>query len=72
MLGAKLGQGKGAAFDGRTPDQVYCGKANKLGDELAARRRQARAERLVTNRATSYSECASQGPASEVVSRDAA
>ncbi len=60
------------AFDGRTPDEVYFGTANNLGDELAARRRQARAERLVTNRAIACSECASQGPPAELVSHDAA
>ncbi|MBN2191561.1 MAG: transposase, partial [Polyangiaceae bacterium] len=61
-----------AAIDGRTPDEVYFGTPNNLADELAAGRRQARAERLVNNRAIACSECASQGPPAEVVSRDAA
>lgn len=60
------------AFDGRTPDEVYLGTATNLADELAARRRQARQDRLATNRAIACSECASQGPPAEVVSRDAA
>jgi hypothetical protein len=60
------------ACDGRTPDEVYFGTANNLADELAAGRRQARAGRLVSNRAIACSECASQGPPAEIVPRDAA
>ena len=46
------------AYDGRTPDEVHFGTANNLADELAARRRQAMAERLLNNRAIACSECA--------------
>ena len=41
------------AFNGRTPDEVYFGTGGEIEDELAARRRQARAERVATNRALS-------------------
>jgi len=52
------------AFNGRTPDEVYFATAVNLEQELADRRRQARAERVHLNREQSCEEClAREGPA---------
>jgi hypothetical protein len=60
------------AFSSRTPDEVYFGTAAEVEDELAERRRQARAERVVANRAVSCATCQPRGAPAEAVSRDAA
>jgi putative transposase len=60
------------AFNGRTPDEVYFGTGGEIEDELAERRRQARAERVVTNRALTCTTCQARGAPAEAVSRDAA
>ena len=59
-------------FNGRTPDEVYLGAATDLEDELAARRRQARAERVATNRALTRATCEPRGAPAEAISRDGA
>jgi len=60
------------AFNGRTPDEVYFGTATDLEDELAVRRREARAERVATNRALTCATCEPRGAPAEALSRDAA
>ena len=60
------------AFSGRTPDEAYFGTAAEIEDELAERRRQARAERVATNRAIMCATCESRGAPAEAISRDAA
>ena len=60
------------AFNGRTPDEVYFGTATDLEDELAVRRREARTERVATNRATTCATCEPRGAPAEDVARDAA
>ena len=59
-------------FNGRTPDEVYFGTATDLEDELAVRRREARTERVATNRATTCATCEPRGAPAEDVARDAA
>jgi len=61
-----------AAFNGQTPDEVYYRTAPNLADELAERRRQARAERIAVNRRLTCSGCeASQGESASVASEAA-
>jgi len=60
------------AFDGRTPDEVHFATATDLEDELAERRREARAERVVANRAVSCATCQPRGAPGEDVARDVA
>ena len=59
------------AFDGRTPDEVYFATGGEIEDELAERR-QARAERVVANRAVSCATSKPRGAPGEDVARDAA
>jgi putative transposase len=59
------------AFNDRTPDEVYFGTATDLEEELAVRRRLARADRVVANRAVSCATCEPRGMPAEAVSRDA-
>jgi len=51
---------------------VYFGAATDLEDELAVRRREARTERVATNRATTCATCEPRGAPAEDVARDAA
>ena len=60
------------AFNGQTPDELYFGTGGEIEEELAERRRQARAERVVANRAVSCATCEPRGQPAEAVSRDAA
>jgi transposase InsO family protein len=46
-----------SAFRGQTPDEMYFATGPQVPDELEARRREARMERLATNRATSCATC---------------
>jgi hypothetical protein len=46
-----------SAFRGQTPDEMYFATGRQVPDELEARRREARMERLATNRATSCANC---------------
>ena len=45
------------AFDGRTPDEVYFGQADRVHDRLRAARRQARRERMEHDRGQSCRVC---------------
>ena len=51
------------ALNGRTPDEVYFGRAGNIPAELANSRQVAREERLDTNRALSCEDCRASGPA---------
>ena len=46
-----------AAFEGQTPDEVYFGRGDQIPGELAARRRDARRERVARNRAVACAAC---------------
>jgi len=46
------------AFVGQTPDEIYFGRADGVGDHLTAVRHQARRERMVANRGESCRACA--------------
>ncbi len=59
-------------FNGRTPDEVYFGSGAEIEAELAARRRHALAERVLTNRAAQCATCDPRGAPVEGVARDAA
>ena len=61
-----------AAFEGRTPDEVYFGQRPELEQELRDARRRARAERMAANKATACTECIGREPPEELVSREAA
>jgi len=50
-----------SALNGRTPDEVYFGKAEATPAELAAARKVARKERLDANRALSCAACTATG-----------
>jgi putative transposase len=39
-----------SAFDGQTPDEMYCGRGVHVPDQLAEARREARRQRLKANR----------------------
>ncbi len=47
-----------AAFDGRTPDEVYFGHGDAVPEELAEARKRAREARIEANRRSSCSRCA--------------
>ncbi len=52
------------AFNGRTPDEVYFGRASNQENELAERRYRARVERVRLNWEQSCDECLTrEGPA---------
>ena len=55
------------AFSGQTPDEMYFGTAVDLPTELAAARRNARAERLAANRAMTCNQCSGQQASPPVV-----
>ena len=58
-----------SALNGRTPDEVYFGKAEDAPAELAAARRTARGKRLAANRVLSCAACtASRAPDANLVS----
>ncbi len=46
-----------SAFKGQTPDEMYRGTGKHLPEELAERRKTARAERLAANRSVSCGVC---------------
>ncbi len=46
-----------SAFQGQTPDEIYFGRSYKIPETLDLARRQARALRLVSNRASTCAEC---------------
>ncbi len=46
-----------SAFRGQTPDEMYYGRGNDVPDKLEAAKTQARAARLMANRATSCRAC---------------
>jgi len=46
-----------SAFRGQTPDEMYFGTGEGVPDDLKARRREARAKRMETNRARSCRVC---------------
>jgi len=46
-----------SAFDGETPDEMYFGTGEGVPEDLAARRKAARAKRMETNRARSCRVC---------------
>jgi hypothetical protein len=46
-----------AAFRGQIPDEIYCGRGERIPVELEAARRVARARRLAVNRAASCGRC---------------
>jgi putative transposase len=46
-----------SAFRGQTPDEMFFGRGDQIPDELDAARRQARADRLESNRALSCERC---------------
>ena len=50
-----------AVLGGRTPDEVYFGKAGTMPTQLADARKRARAERLAANRMLSCEACAVSG-----------
>jgi transposase InsO family protein len=52
-----------SALKGRTPDEVYFGRAKNIPEELAAARKVARKERLAANRTLSCQACVAPGPA---------
>jgi putative transposase len=52
-----------SAFEGQTPDEVYFGRGAQVPDDLAARRRVARQQRVATNRSTACSACPRAAPA---------
>ena len=60
------------AFNGRTPDEVSFGTGGEIEDELAERRCQARAERVVASRAVSCATCQPRGAPGDDVARDVA
>lgn len=51
-----------SAFQGQTPDEVYFGRGDDVPDELAARRRMARQQRVVSNRFAACSACPRWAP----------
>jgi hypothetical protein len=53
-----------AAFEGQTPDEVSFGRGDPIPSELAARRRDARRERVARNRAVACAACPRGRPAS--------
>lgn len=53
-----------SAFQGQTPDEMYFGRGDHVPDELAARRRAARQQRVARNRSASCSACPRAAPAS--------
>ena len=52
-----------AAFEGQTPDEVYFGRGDHIPGELAARRRDARGQRVARNRAVACAACLRAAPA---------
>ena len=52
-----------SALNGRTPDEVYFGRAENAPVELAAARRAVREERLAANRTVSCEACVACAPA---------
>jgi hypothetical protein len=46
-----------AAFEGQTPEEVYFGRGDQIPGELAARRRDARRQRVARNRAVACAAC---------------
>ena len=46
-----------SAFRGQTPDEMYYGRGKDVPDKVEAAKTQARASRLMANRATSCSAC---------------
>jgi putative transposase len=52
-----------SALNGRTPDEVYFGRAEDIPEELAGARKVARKERLAANRNLSCAACVAPGPA---------
>jgi hypothetical protein len=52
-----------SALNGRTPDEIYFGKAELIPEELAAARRMAQKERLAANWTLSCEACVAPGPA---------
>jgi len=51
------------ALNGRTPDEVYFGRAEDIPTRLATARKVARQERLAASRALSCEACVAPGPA---------
>jgi len=58
-----------SAFDGQTPDEMYFGRGEVVPDELAKKRREARARRVEENRKMACSSCPRSGA---IVSEDKA
>ena len=61
-----------AAFEGRTPDEVYFGQRLDLEQELREARRRARAERMAANRATAGTDCVEREPPDGLLSHEGA
>jgi hypothetical protein len=53
-----------SAFQGQTPDEMYFGRGAHVPDELDARRRTARQQRVATNRSAACSACPRAAPPS--------
>jgi hypothetical protein len=51
-----------SAFQGQTPDEMYLGPSDHLPDELAARGRAARQQRVAYNRSAACSACPRAAP----------
>jgi putative transposase len=51
-----------AAFEGQTPDDIYFGRGAQIPGELAARRRDARRQRVARNRAVACAACPRRAP----------
>ena len=51
-----------AAFEGQTPDEIYFGRGDQIPGELAARRRDARQQRVARNRAVACAACPRGAP----------
>jgi hypothetical protein len=51
-----------AAFEGPTPDEIYFGRGGQIPGELAARRRDARQQRVARNRAVACYACPRGAP----------
>lgn len=45
------------AFEGQTPDEIYFGRRARIPSDIAARRRDARRQRVARNRAVACAAC---------------
>ena len=59
-----------SALNGRTPSEVYFGKAVDVPEKLAAARAEARAARIEANRARKCDDCPTAGSFEQLAAND--